>query len=367
MRALILVFIGSIACSRSQPEARKLTPPTAQAAETFGKDFAKYMSPCQADELDRRIDRELIIQRAVSNRYVTDADVKGFKRTFGGIGPVLCRQLDAQSNVAANFLRIHTVGGAPRPLIRLLQDGALNYYELDLDKQADAVRVADITIYMAGERISELVGKMFDMLKGESAATASSLTTISQHINAREWKEAHAALKALPAKLREHKAMRLMEVQITAELGDDLYREAMDGYAKAFPNDPSLALVGIDHAILQKRWADALRHIDALDTLVGGDPYLDTLRADIIGEQGNREQALVLATRATERVPELVACWWQLLTQQTANQRYQDAIGTVKTLRDRFKQDVSQETLRGDDRFRVFADSPEYVAFLNNP
>lgn len=363
MRALMLVFVGLIACARSQPEARKLVSPTAEEAEAFGQDFAKHISPCDAGELDRRMDRELLIRRAVSNRHVTDDFIRGFKSSFGGIGTVLCRQLSVQQNVAASFLRVKTVGGAPRPLIRLLQDGALNYYELDLDKQDGRVRAADLTIYMAGEPLSELVGKMIDMLKREGAETAASLTAISKHMQAREWKEAHVALRSLPAKLRENKAMRLMEVQITAELGDDAYREAIDVYAKAFPNDPSLALVEIDHSILQKRYADALRHIDALDKLVGGDPYLDVLRAEIAGQQGNGAEALTLATRATERAPELVACWWQLLTQQAANQRYEDALVTLATLRDKFGQDISASTLSGDDRFTELAKSPVFLAW----
>jgi predicted Zn-dependent protease len=363
MRALIVVFVGLMACKRGQPEARKLVTPTAEEARVFGKELAKYIAPCDTAELDRRIDRDLLIERAVANRKVDDAFMRGFKSSFESVGTVLCRQLSQQQNVQASFLRLHMVNGVPRPLIRLLQDGALNYYELDLDKTGGRVRAADITIYMAGERLSELVGKMIDMLKDEGAGTAMLLTAVSSNMQQQKWQEAYGAIQALPAKLREHKAVKLMQVQIAGELGDDTYREAIDAYAKAFPNDPSLALVEIDHSILQKRYADALRHIDALDKLVGGDPYLDVLRGEIVGQQGNRAEALALATRASERAPELVACWWQLLTQQVASERYTDALKTLETLRDRFKQTIDQDTLRGDERFRVFADSPEYVAW----
>ena len=175
MRALILIVVGAVACARSQPDARKLVAPTAEEAAAFGKEFAGHIAPCDSTALDRSVDRELLIERAVSNRHVTDDFIRGFKSSFGGIGTVLCRQLSAQTNVAANFLRVKTVNGAPRPLIRLLQDGALNYYELDLDKQGGRVRAADITIYMAGERLSELLGKMIDMVKGEGATTATSI------------------------------------------------------------------------------------------------------------------------------------------------------------------------------------------------
>lgn len=366
MRLLVAVSIALLACTK-QPEARRVVPPSEQEAEAFAKDFVTHLAPCDGAEIDERVDRDLLFARSFAKRRISDSAATSFKRGFGGVGTVLCRQLGAQANVAARYLRLHTVDGTPRPLVRLIIDGAVNYHELELDKRGGTVRVADITNYMAGERLSDTVGTMLDLLLdsggGEAKTTMETMKRVNQHRLANEWKEAHAAFETLPAAFRGTKPLRLLEVQLTAEIDDASYLAAMDGFTKAFPNDPALVLIQIDRSLLRKEYAETLRFIDLLDKRVGGDPYLDVLRADALGAQGKLPEALEAATRASQAAPDLVASWWALLSQQTANQRYADTLPTLEVLRDKFAQDVSAATLGGDERFGALVASPEFTAW----
>ena len=362
--ALVVLCVGLLACKRTQPEARAVVPPTKQEAEAFGREFVKHIAPCNATEIDARIDRDLLVGRALAKRVVSKREAEAFKRGLGGIGTILCRQLDTQQNVAASYLRSQQIDGAPRPLVRLLQDGALNYYELELDKRAGKVLVADLSMYTAGERMSDLLGTMLDLVaESRGELKAAEMKRVTEHANAGEWQQAYDGFKKLPEAFRKSKPLRLFEIQITAELGDEHYLAAMEDYAKAFPGDPSLSLVQIDRAVLRKQYDDLLRYVDDLDRRVGGDPYLDVLRADAYRGQGKAAEALDTAARAAKLAPDLVAAWWSLLTQQAASERYADAIPTLEILRDRFQQDVSADAIGIDERFGGLVASSEYKAW----
>lgn len=367
MRALVLLCGAVLACKQAQPEARRLVAPTAAEAEAFAKDFAKHVGPCNASELDRRIDAPLLFSRVFANRKIPDAEKDGFVRGFGSVGKVLCRELTGEARVDATFLRVRLVDGAPRPLLRLVTQGILTYVELELDKQAGRVRVADLTMASAGERFSDVIGGAADMLMAAPAeveALAEKTQRVNHLMQTKQWKEAETAFRALPAKFRATKAARLMELRIAAELGEDTYRTALAAYAKASPNDPSLALLQIDRALLQNQPADALRQIAILDEQVGGDPYLDTLRADAYAADGKLDEALAAAERAAKGAPESDSVWWQLATQQTASRRYGDAVTTLAVLRDRFGHDVSAATLGSDERFTALVQSAEFAAWV---
>jgi hypothetical protein len=129
MRALLLLCAGLLACKQAQPEARRVVPPSEQEAEAFAKDFVTHVAPCNANELDLRIDDDLVIARAFAKRKVEDDVIRGFKRGFGGVGVFLCRKLSLEPNVAAAYLRSNRVDGTPRPIVRLVMDGAINYLD----------------------------------------------------------------------------------------------------------------------------------------------------------------------------------------------------------------------------------------------
>jgi tetratricopeptide (TPR) repeat protein len=351
------LVIALCSCKKSAP--RPVVPPSVEEAEAFGKDFAAKLAPCDAAAIDRVVDLDLLIARGITGG--DEADMRSFKRGFGSLGDKMCKQLTADTTVT--YLRTQQEGGAPRPLLRLIIDGGMNYYQLELDKRNGVIRLADFYIYLSGEKASDTLKSMMGTLGRTGLGAAPKLKQIRQAMQEGRWLEAHTLLQSLPAELRAAKSIMLMETQITSELGDEAYLKALNAYAKAFPSDPSLALVAIDRAILRKEYDVALQYMKELDARVGGDAYLDALRAGTLQMAGRMDEALAAAKRATEREPTLQSAWWQLLTVQTASKRYTDAIATVEVLRDKFAADITTETLRSDDRFTNFVDTAEYIAW----
>lgn len=366
MRQVVVVVACLFALSgcKKNPPARAVEPPTVEEAEAFAKDFATKLAPCDADAIDRAVDMDLLVSRAVAGR--PELGTAGIKRGLGGLGKMLCQQLTAQE-ATVTYLRTPEVGGVPRPLLRLISGSGVNYYQLELDRQHGTTRLVDFYIFMSGENISATLGSMIDTLGRSGMMSAPQMTQLRQRMNAREWKEAQAVLEALPAKVRATKAIRLAELRVASELGDEPYLESLNAYTKAFPNDPSLALVAIDRATLREEYDVALRYMTELETRLGGDPYIDVIRAGTLQLAGKIDEAIIAAKRATTSEPTLQEAWWQLLTLQAAGKRHADAIATLEVLRDKFDADVTTDTLAGDDRFVDLVDSPEYTTWASTP
>jgi hypothetical protein len=352
------------ACKSKQPAAREVTPPTASEAEAFGRELAMQLAPCDPNALDRMIDLDLILARSVANRRVDSSALRGLRRGLGSLGQRMCQELEDPS-LTATYLRTLTVNGSPRPVIRLLFEQGLNYYQLELDKRGEQIRVADFYLYLAGETMSDTLGGLIDLLSNTPSATsATTVTKIKQLVRAKQWQEAHGLYKTLPAALRASKPVKLLEVTIASELGDDAYVAAMDDYAKAYPDDASLALIQIDRTVLRKEYDATLAALDKIDKQVGGDPYLEVMRVDAYTSQGKLPDALAAAKRGVAAEPSLEHTWWALLTAQTATEHYADAMPTLETLRDKFGADITTDTLGGDARFGALVASDAYQAWL---
>ena len=364
MRALSIVVAitcALVACKSSNPPARKVSPPTPTEAEAFAKELATKMSPCDSAALNAVLDFDMVITRAVAGRNIPRGAVKQIKREAPRIGAKFCAEL---GDASYTYLRTQTVDGSPQPLFRVITGTAVNYHQLELDKRDGVIRAADIYLYGTGERLSDTFGKLFDSMMETSVRDAGqAMRRVQRLVAAEDYEQALVALKAMPDKLRRSKPLMLMEVQIASNLDDESkYLAAIEAYGRAFPNDPSLDLVMVDGAYLRKEWDEVLRLVDRLDKRVGGDPYLDLLRAESLGESGKRAEAIALAKQATEAEPTLEQAWWQLLTQQAAARDHASAIATLVVLRDKFGADVTEDTLRADDRFGGLVESAEFAA-----
>src|SRR5665647_147712 len=188
--SLVVSFV--VACKpREAPPAPVSKPPTPQESEQFAKSFASHMVPCQAGALDRDIDLDLLVDRAVAGRSISPADVRGFKRGLGSVGTMLCSQLTPDTTYT--YLRTQTIDGTPRPLFRMLGDEGVNYHSLELDKQAGGVRAADLYIYMSGEQLSSTFGGLFDVAlhSGATSEMSSKITQIKTLMQGKQLDEAH--------------------------------------------------------------------------------------------------------------------------------------------------------------------------------
>ena len=210
---------------------------------------------------------------------------------------------------AFKFLRCREKDGQLHVLFRLMTaEGALNYYDLVVLKSPDGVRAADIYVAMSGELLSQTMRHVYlSALAGDKPAFLSKendhdadlaknlgkVQEMSDAVRQNNPRQAIAVYNALPQSIKGEKAFLMARLMAAQSLDDDAeYRNVLDDFRKYYPEDPCLDLINIDHYFLTKQFDKLLAAIDHIETVVGGDPYLDVFRANAYRAQGKFAEAL---------------------------------------------------------------------------
>jgi hypothetical protein len=360
---VVFALLATAACTKDrQKPPPPPVPPTLAEADAFAKEFAKMMVPCERIKLQAVLDSEQLVARALAGRDFPSAELEGFKKGFrSSAGNKICDGIVGKTTYT--YLRTPMVDGTPRPLFRMLGDNGLNYHQLELDKRTGTIKIADIYIYALGEPLSHTLGEATQMmLDSDGDSALARVPGIQRLIASGDQRGALAAIEALPPRMRKVKMMMALEVIATS--GGDAKRQsqAADAYANAFPNDPSLDLIRFDDVMTRMQYGELLAMLDRLDKRLGGDPYLDALRAQALNSSGKHAEAITAAKRAIAAEPGLEDAYWGLLAPQVASKDFAGAVATVKVLRDRFAADTA--ALQGDPRFAPLVDSKEYAAWM---
>ncbi|MBN2132736.1 MAG: hypothetical protein JW741_24765, partial [Sedimentisphaerales bacterium] len=272
--------------------------------------------------------------RAVDNKAIADAALRGFevpeqvrtmvKVQFIGVnlGTTLVTECIRKGG-SYKFLRLRVVDGEPRVLFRLLPGPTpdANYHEMRISgwKEGEP-KVVDLYFANKGEWLTGEVRR--SMLypvtvarkenEGKLTASEKALLDASQNISGAEQAAADgkpadglAALKALPASVRGYKHVLMLQVRLAAGAGDEELSAAAEEHRKAFPGDCWLELFLMDWFLGAKKYAEGLKAIDRLDGCLGGDPYLQVLRACVHNADGHREKAMECCRKAMADEPSM--------------------------------------------------------------
>jgi tetratricopeptide (TPR) repeat protein len=368
---LALVVLGSPACrSKAEP------PPTPEAvtveeARALGESIEQKLAVCDPGGIDDALDLEHMVKLASADTPLTAGErsslIAGVRGSMS-LGRQLCDDVGIGSSY--EMLRARQQGQEVSILFRALGEAGVNYLEFYLGKgSGDTPRIYDVYVYLSGERMSET---MRDLL----AATTSSRKTqqqarsFSRHVNdarehlmAGESEQARAALHRLPEQMRFRRPVRLLEVMAAAGLGDEAYEKAIAAYEKAYPGDPSLDLVSIDGHLIRKQYDDAIAAVDRLAARLGGDPYLEMLKATFLVEKGELDAAWTVASAGLAAAPEFEDAHWMALTIALERKAYDDVASMMATLSDRFAAEFDPELMAEEDLWIGFLESPQGVAW----
>lgn len=259
-----------------------------------------------------------------------------------------------------------------------VDQGGMCYYEYLPHRFSDGkVRAADIYVYLAGEFLSETLRRlMLPMIADRSRTILDRLVTgeqdfvrdfpkigqASQLVSQGRSAEALAIYRTLRPGTLKNKAVLLGRLRAAQEADEKDYMAVMDELQKLFPNDPCLDLIAIDSFLLHKSFAGALGAIDRLDRAVGGDPYLDVMRASVHELQGDPRAAFESARRAVEREPTLRDAQLVLLTFGLQQKDHGEVLARLKDLHEKF--DLSFDDMEQDEEYADFVKSPRYADWL---
>jgi hypothetical protein len=118
----------------------------------------------------------------------------------------------------------------------------------------------------------------------------------------------------------------------------------------------------IDALATRRDFPGALRAVDQLEKSVGGDPYLDVIRAGVHATRGDLQAARRSALRSIEREPTLLPGYLALVTSSLRARDHAETLVRLKEIDRQF--DFEFEDFRQLAEYAEFAKSPQHAEWL---
>ncbi|MBN2023757.1 MAG: hypothetical protein JW809_13300 [Pirellulales bacterium] len=323
---------------------------------------------------------------ATATRGFEDAKVsrKAFRRGFDegmtsrtGFAASLCA--NRRGEVKYNFLRLHDVDGKRHALFRsIMPDGQVDYHDHVLARQPGGRAISvDLFVFLGGEKLSDTFRKLFvravaahsRSLLGRLTEREGQLIAKSEEIEAMTVllqdglpRDALDIYKSLPPSVQRERQVLVVGLEAAARVGENDYRQAMTNLDKLSKDDPSIYLLLIDQYAFGRQFAKAMECVDRLDKALGGDPYLDTLRATYFMEEDQYELARKFASRAMEDPNVTEEAYMVLMTMSLRRRDHDETSRLLDVLERRYHVEIGDlATLPG---YTEYVQSPQYRAWF---
>lgn len=321
-------------------------------------------------------DATALAERALRGLELDEGRMRWLARDYGNamrtqVGFILSRFSEAR------VLRCERPAGEPRVLIRLLTpEGDFQYLAFVPGKDWNGrLRWVDAYLCGDGELLSASIRRRVEPVlnPGEQSAWSRLLG------REREWEKtgpvverAEACLRSgaaaeawmiigeLPPTARENRDVILLRMAIARRLGLSSRLAVLAEWERCFPGDPAADLAGVGIDLERADHESVLRRLARLDAVVGGDPYLGCVRANVLNTAGRADEARVAAREALRQDPKLAAAYDALLRIELTAQDFRAVAALCDEMEQTFPdREVTSELLQ-KPAFRPFADSAEY-------
>jgi hypothetical protein len=350
-------------------EPPTVTAPARAEADKAAIAFAAALGTCSS-EVDGMLDLRTMFLLGLVGQELDDGTLDGIMHgaTTTPLSEKLCGQPATQGAV---YKRIDVASGSGvREVIRaIMTDGSVNYIEPRFGVVGDGgeVKVVDIYSYVLGDTMSHLLGELAkralpDMSNSELADAGAAMQKLSEAANSGDIAGMKAQLAKLPPTLQRLQLIRRFVVQALVNGADPDASAEVESYAKAFPNDPSVDMLA-DVYLTKNDYASARASIDRLDKRVGGDPYLDVIRARISVAAGDPARAVKEAISAQNREPTLREAWYAGAEADAAANDFTGAVVALDQLTKRFHIAHPEAQLTDTPAVRALVDSAEFTAW----
>jgi hypothetical protein len=294
-------FESAFAAESDPEEAGSTSKPiSTDEARTLARLIERGMDARDGRALDNAIDFDALAMRCLA-RLVRDEQFKaGFVRGMrkDGLGGSIAPSLGRIGSY--RMVRLHkSKDGQPCVLFRLVAERTgLNYHDLMLGRDARGeVRIVDVYNYLQGQAISRTMRFIIaagvaggDESMREFIAAKPDLDKVLKAQVHGDYRGAWEAYGRLPEALKMERSVLLARVEIAGKLDESTYARALGDFNRAYPADPSVDFVTLDSLLSRHRTQEALAAVDRIDKQVGGDGYLDLIRAHANFDAGRRAQ-----------------------------------------------------------------------------
>ncbi|MEN1679038.1 MAG: SHD1 domain-containing protein [Planctomycetota bacterium] len=301
-----------------------------EQAEQFAKRLVAGFNEGDDSTLNALVDWQRIINRSLEGLSMPANDrLKFDEEALRGVRARNALQETAVSvslGGDARLLRLYERDGQRRLLVRLILEEGVNYLDFELDSTANGVRAIDMYNHLTGENISASFRRVFlpivaqmnrswitraAMGDGDFLDSFDEISKLAKHVRSGRHAAALEVYHSLPASVKADKNILVLRYQAASSLPDDQTQELVDAVAdfkKHHPDDACIDFLSIDTLALLGKYDESLAALDRFDRSVGGDPYLDAIRTDVLLAAEKPREAVAAARRVATALPEIKKC-----------------------------------------------------------
>ena len=276
---------------------------TQAAAEKFGKDMDLALRDNNPIRFRKLLDLDEIFYR-IFPKDVVDGNRQLSEAKTGWEPAIQQSVYQSLEKVRVEFLRAVKDADGMKARFRLAGQG-VNYWDMLLGRNAAGqVCFVDYLDYTSGEFLSDSQRQLMQqMLPGllsgsgtrpDVAREMRSMKKLAEMVNLMRSGQ-HAKFldeyDRLGADLKQQRTIMYLRIgaanQIAAaelqqgKVGFEVYTKAVDEYRVVHATAANIELLSLDYYFFKKEYKKAIEIIDQLERRVGGDPYLNLLRANI--------------------------------------------------------------------------------------
>jgi len=388
--ALVLVPGSSIAQVKTVREAKPTSRSTStkpvvlslKDCERFGLALEECVRMRDVKQFEAAVDWDQLFASAVNGIPAQDKVRRTFKdastadlRGAKGLATSICNAVTVGGSF--RFLRAREESGSVRALFRWTHadGGGFDYVEFALaDDGNGGTTAVDIDVCGDGGSVAQKLRRYFlslssdasknlaDKLRGVDRVYVqhqSEVEHLQESFARGENKRALELYGALPPELKKQSGLLLLRLDAARAISNEEFQAALDDARVLRPNDPTFELVAFDHFQLTRRVDDALNSLQRLEMAIGGDPYIDWLRANVWRGQGDAKQAREACVRAIAKDPNLVDAHWTLLALSVEESNYDTTLAELKRMDSTF--DIDWSDLQKTPAYVQFVKSPQWA------
>lgn len=380
MRKLVVGFVAAAVCISLSRLAQADAISQSQVS-AMARQLETAIREGKVDAAVALYDQDAMVDRALAGVGGPAALEQGFRAGLKRTSPIGRALGEIAKTGSYHLLRVRQVNGECRALFRLItQQNGLNYHDwvAGMNSQGQ-LKFVDQYIGATGELMSQTLRRAYVMAAAHASPTLlqrlagsdkdffNNIRTMAQmgaDVRMKNYKAALDVYATLPKSMQEDKTimtMRLLAAQRVRKQDPSQYMSAMADFARLFPGDPCLDLVGLDFLIEERNFQDARDSLKRLGTFTGGDPYLGVLRGNIDLLEGG--PANVAAARneyetATIVEPMLAQAYWALVTLDLKSNDYDKAAAELTQIQQRLH--IKIGPLEGKPIYAGFVQSDAY-------
>jgi predicted Zn-dependent protease len=159
------------------------------------------------------------------------------------------------------------------------------------------------------------------------------LNKVNDWVQKGEYQKAKAIIDDLPVNLKLLKMVQIRDIQVSAQISDSLYYDAVDKFHRDFPGDPSLDIVLLNSYFDKKQYEEALACINRLDKRIDTDPFLDYYRSLIYNAMNKKAEAQQILEKLYKNLPDFSTGAMELSTYYMDKNEYEKAVGIINKVK----------------------------------